>query len=81
MGDDLRLRAALELSGVGRSHMDQDETLQAWCDTMAALLALPIEAGDRSVILANLNFIASQVALLEAFPLGDEIEAATIFRA
>ncbi len=48
---------------------------------MAALLALPIEAGDRAVILANLRFIASQIALLDAYPLGDEIESAAIFRA
>ncbi len=48
---------------------------------MAALLTLPIEAADRGIILANLKFIASQIALLDAYPLGDEIEAAAIFRA
>jgi hypothetical protein len=48
---------------------------------MAALLALPVEAGDRTVILVNLKFIASQIALLDAYPLGDEIESAPIFRA
>lgn len=75
------MAAALGLLGVGRLRMDQDETLHAWCDSMAALLALPVEAGDRTVILVNLKFIASQIALLDAYPLGDEIESAPIFRA
>jgi len=61
--------------------MDQEETFEAWCDSMAALLALPIEAGDRAVLLTNLRFIASQIALLDAYPLGDEIESASTFRA
>lgn len=55
--------------------------IELWCDSVAALLALPIEAGDRAVILTNLKFIASQIALLDGFPLGDEIESAAIFRA
>jgi len=59
----------------------KDTDLAAWLDAMAALLALPVEQGDRSVILANLRFIATQIAYLNAFPLEEPIEPANIFRA
>lgn len=58
-----------------------DIQLTVWLDAMAALLKLPIEAGDRHAIGANLRFIASQIALVGDFPLGDTIEPAPVFRA
>jgi hypothetical protein len=62
--------------------MEPDETvLAAWCEALASLLALPLAAGDRAVIFANLRFIASQMALLADFPLADSVEPAMIFRA
>ena len=62
--------------------MEQDETnLAAWCDAMATLLDLPMALGDRTAILANLRFIASQMTLLAEFPLDDHVEPANIFRA
>ena len=62
--------------------MDPDDVqLTAWCDSMAALLTLPIEAGDFATIRANLRFIASQIALVSDFFLSDTAEPATIFRA
>lgn len=59
----------------------EDRELVAWLEAMAALLALPIEQGDRNVILANLRFIAMQISFLNAFPLEATIEPANIFRA
>jgi len=53
----------------------------AWCDAMAALLTLPIAAGDPAAIRANLRFIATQIALVADFPLDDTVEPAAIFRA
>jgi hypothetical protein len=61
-----------------RARVEKDDKFQMWCDSMAALLALPIEAGDRAVILTNLKFIASQI---DSYPLGDEIEPAPVFQA
>ncbi len=62
--------------------MEQDEAnLAAWCDAMATLLDLPIAMGDRTMILANLRFIASQMKFLAEFPLDDYAEPANIFRA
>lgn len=59
----------------------EDADLAAWLDVVAALLALPVEQGDRGVILTNLRFIATQIAFLDAFPLEEPIEPANIFRA
>lgn len=59
----------------------EDADLAIWLAAMAALLALPVEQGDHSVILTNLRFIATQIALLDAFPLEMPIEPANIFRA
>jgi hypothetical protein len=61
-------------------HPDDDQTT-AWCDAMAALLTLPIGAGDLASIHANLRFIATQIELVANFPLDDTVEPAAIFRA
>jgi hypothetical protein len=61
--------------------MDDDVFLSAWCDAMAALLDLPIEAGDRAEVIANLRVIARQMKLVADFPLEDRAELATVFRA
>ncbi len=59
----------------------EDDTIAAWCDAMAALLNLPIEAGDRAEIIANLRVIAQQMKLVADFPLEDRAEPAAIFKA
>jgi hypothetical protein len=65
-----------------RSGHDIDEAaLAAWCDAMAALLDLPIAAGDRAEIIANLRVIAGQMKLVADFPLEDRAEPAAIFKA
>jgi hypothetical protein len=61
--------------------MDDDASLAAWCDAMAALLDLPIESGDRAEVIANLRVIARQIKLVEDFPLDDRAEPAAIFKA
>ena len=60
--------------------MDDEASLTAWCDAMAALRDLPIEAGDRAEIIANLCFIARQMKLIEKFPLDDRAEPGAIFK-
>jgi Protein of unknown function (DUF4089) len=61
--------------------MDDDALLVAWCDAMAALLDLPIEAGDRAEIIANLQVIARQMKLVADFPLDDRAAPAAVFQA
>lgn len=61
--------------------MDDETCLAAWCDAMAALLDLPIEAGDRAEIITNLRVIARQMKLVDDFPLEDRAEPAGIFKA
>jgi hypothetical protein len=61
--------------------MDDDASLAAWCEAMAALLDLPIDASDRAEVITNLRVIARQMKLIEDFPLDDRAEPAPIFRA
>jgi hypothetical protein len=61
--------------------MDDDASIAAWCDAMAALLDLPIDAGDRTEVIANLRVIARQMKLVGDFPLEDRAEPAPVFRA
>ena len=61
--------------------MPDDDQTTGWCDAMAALLTLPIAAGDPAAIRVNLRFIASQIELVADFPLDDTVEPATVFRA
>jgi hypothetical protein len=61
--------------------MDDDASFAAWCDAMAALLDLPIEAGDRAEVIANLRVLARQMKLIEDFPLDDRVGPAPVFRA
>jgi Protein of unknown function (DUF4089) len=61
--------------------MDDDASLAAWCDAMAALLDLPIEAGDCAEVIANLRVIARQMKLVGDFQLEDRAEPAPVFRA
>lgn len=62
-------------------HDVSEATLCAWCDAMADLLDLPIEAGDRAEIIANLRVIARQMQFVADFPLDDRIEPAAVFEA
>jgi Protein of unknown function (DUF4089) len=62
-------------------HDISDATLSAWCDAMAVLLALPLEAADRAEVIASLRVIAQQMQLVADFPLADRIEPAPVFRA
>lgn len=59
----------------------EDTELAAWLDATAALMALPVEQGDRNAILINLRFIATQIAFVAAMRLEEPIEPANIFRA
>jgi hypothetical protein len=62
--------------------LDQDDVLLAsWCEAMAILLALPIEAGDLTTIQTNLRFIVNQIKCVGEFPLPESVEPANIFRA
>jgi hypothetical protein len=61
--------------------MDDEASLSAWCDAVAVLLDLPIEAGNRAEIIANLRVIARQMRLVEEFPLDHRAESASFFRA
>ncbi len=61
--------------------MDDYALIVAWCDAMAALLDLPIEAGDRAEIIANLQVIALQMKLVADFPLDDRAVPAAVFQA
>jgi hypothetical protein len=66
---------------LGENIMDDDASPAAWCEAVAALLDLPIDAGDRAEIIANLRVIARQIKLIEDFPLDDRAEPAPVFRA
>jgi hypothetical protein len=61
--------------------MEDEVPLIRWCDAMALLLDLPIEAADRAEVIASLRVIAQQMRLITDFPLDDRIEPAPIFRA
>jgi hypothetical protein len=63
------------------SHDISEAALYAWCDTMADLLDLPIAAGDRGEIVANLRVIAQLMQIIADFPLDDRIEPAPVFKA
>ncbi|HLH12197.1 MAG TPA: DUF4089 domain-containing protein [Methylovirgula sp.] len=59
--------------------MDNEATLTAWCEAMASLIDLPIEAGERAEIIAGLRVIAQQMKLVGGFPLDDRAEPAPQF--
>lgn len=61
--------------------MDDEAAFAAWCDSMAALLDLQIERGDRAEIIANLRVIARQMKLIADFRLDDRAEPTAVFRA
>jgi hypothetical protein len=61
--------------------MQDEKAYAAWCDTMAGVLELPIERGDRAEIIANLRLIARQMAIVSDIALDDSAEPAPVFRA
>ncbi len=53
---------------------------EAYVDSAAALIGLPIDPEHRPGVVANLQRIAQMAALVMAFPLLDEAEPAPVFR-
>lgn len=56
------------------------ETSAAYVDAAAALLDLPIRPEHRDAVIEAMDMILAQAALVLAFPLPDEVEAAPRFR-
>ena len=61
--------------------MAEDKDLDSYIETVARMLALPLDDASRPAVRANLATIFSIAELVEAFPLPDEVEPAPIFRA
>jgi hypothetical protein len=58
---------------------DQPFDAAAYVDAAAALIALPIDPAHRPGVVLNMRRIAEMAALVMAFPLPDETEAAPVF--
>ncbi|AIQ88573.1 MULTISPECIES: AtzG-like protein [Methylobacterium] len=54
---------------------------ESYAAVTAALLGLPLDPAWMGPITANLRVLAAAAALVEAFPLADEIDAAPRFEA
>jgi Protein of unknown function (DUF4089) len=61
--------------------MAQDDPLDQMIDGAAALLGLPIAPEWKPAVRLNLEAILRQAQLVEEFPLPDEAEPASVFRA
>jgi Protein of unknown function (DUF4089) len=62
---------------------DEDKStaeLEAWCNAMEQLLALPLDRADAKEVIANLRILARQMELVGDFPLDDREEPAPRFR-
>lgn len=57
------------------------EPLDAYIDAVGAALGLPIEEAWRPAIRANLEVSLKMARLVDAFPLPDEIEPASVYTA
>jgi hypothetical protein len=57
------------------------EPLDDYIDTVANVLALPIDAAWKPAVRANLNVTLKMAQLVQEFPLPDEIEPASIYEA
>ena len=60
---------------------DPEYDFEAYMDAAAMLIGLPIAPEQRQGVVQNLERIAQMAALVEAFPLPDEIEPSPMFRA
>jgi hypothetical protein len=57
------------------------EPLDDYIDTVANVLALPIDAAWKPAVRANLKVTLKMAQLVQEFPLPDEIEPASIYEA
>lgn len=57
------------------------DPLDTYIDTVAAALALPVEAAWKPAVRANLDVTLKMARLVQEFPLPDEIEPASIYEA
>ncbi|MCF2522722.1 DUF4089 domain-containing protein [Bradyrhizobium sp. G127] len=57
------------------------EPLDDYIDTVANVLALPIDAAWKPAVRANLNVTLKMAQLVQEFPLPDEIEPASMYEA
>ena len=53
---------------------------EAYLDAAATLIGLPIDPEYRNGVVENLARIAQMAALVEAFPVPEEVEPAPVFR-
>ncbi len=58
-----------------------DEALDEFIEAAARALSLPIEPEWKAAVRANLQATLNHAALVDEFPLPDEAEPATVFRA
>jgi len=58
-----------------------DEALDEFIEAAARALSLPIEPEWKAAVRANLQATLKHAALVDEFPLPDEAEPATVFRA
>jgi hypothetical protein len=61
--------------------MAQDDSLDCLIDGATALLGLPLAGEWKPAVRANLDVIFRQARLVDEFPLPDEAEPASVFRA
>jgi Protein of unknown function (DUF4089) len=57
------------------------DLLDDYIDTVAAALALPIDAAQKPAVRMNLDVTLKMARLVQEFPLPDEIEPASIYEA
>jgi hypothetical protein len=57
----------------------EDEALDAYIEASLCLLGIKVAAAWRPAIKANLVATRKAAALVEAFPLSDEVDAAPVF--
>ena len=57
------------------------DTLDTYIDAVGGALALPVEAAWKPAIRANLDVTLKMARMVQEFPLPDEIEPASIYRA
>ncbi len=61
--------------------MPATDPLDDYIDTVAAALALPIEAAQKPAVRANLDVTLRMAQMVQEFALPDEIEPASIYEA
>ena len=56
------------------------QAIDAYVGTMSALIALPIDPTFRASVAEHLARLLAAAALVEEFPLSDDVEVASVFR-